>query len=250
MVAALALGACNAGAPALSDPTEILTKAIEALQSAKTVHLAATVDGTFTMDLTGQGGGAIDLVGTTFEGDIDIEHTQAKLTFAVPSLLNLNGEVIAVDGASYVKTSLTGAKYQKTEGTDALPIDPKDTKATLAQIKAFLEKPEIDPQKGNDVDCDGEKCYSITIEITAAEMAALSSPDPSPAASLDPNTAVNLTILVEKDSVKVHKITAAVSAGTMASVNVALTFTKWDEALTIVAPPADQIGEGTGLPFP
>ena len=91
IAAALALGACNS-APALSDPTEILTKAIDAFQDAKTVHLAATLDGTFTMDLTGQGGGAMELTGTTLTGDVDIEHTKAKFTFAVPALLGLSGE--------------------------------------------------------------------------------------------------------------------------------------------------------------
>lgn len=246
VVAAVALGACSS-APALTDPTEILTKAIDAFQDAKTVHLAATVDGSFTMDLTGQGGGAMELTGTSLTGDVDIEHTKAKVTFAVPALLGLTGEIIAVDKASYVKTSLTGALYQKSETTDSLPVDPTDPDATIAQIKTFLEKPEISPTKGDDVDCDGKKCYTVTIELTAAEMAALSSPDPS--ASPDAGTSMNLTILVEKDSLKLHKVTAAVSAGTTGNLTIVLTFTDWDKAVTIEAPPDDQVTEGTGLPF-
>ena len=246
IVAALALGACNS-APALSDPTEILTKAIDAFQDAKTVHLAATLDGTFTMDLTGQGGGAMELTGTTLTGDVDIEHTKAKLTFAVPALLGLSGEVIAIDNASYVKTSLTGEKYQKSETTDSLPVDPSNPDATIAEIKTFLEKPEISPTKGDDVDCNGEKCYSVTIELTAAELASLSSPDPS--ASTDPGTGVNLTILVEKDSLKLHKVTATVAMGATGNLTVVLTFTDWDKAVTIEAPPDDQVTEGGELPF-
>ncbi len=248
MVATIAFGACNS-APVLSDPTEILTKAIEALQNAKTVHLAATLDGQFMLDLTGQGGGAVDFTGTTLEGDVDLENTKAKVTFAVPALLGLTGDVIAVDGASYVKTSMTGALYQKSEGTDALPVDPTDTEATIAEIKAFLQKPEVSPTKGDDVDCDGEKCYSITIELTGAELAALSSPSPSAEPSMDPNAGVNLTILVEKDSVRLHKVTASVAAGASGNVIVVLTFTDWDKAVTIEAPPADQVTEGGGLPF-
>lgn len=246
VVAALALGACSS-APALTDPTEILTKAIQALQDARTVHLAATIDGSFTMDLTGQGGGAVELTGTTLTGDLDIENTRARVTFAVPALLGLSGEVIAVDGASFVKTSLTGEKYQKSEGTDALPLDPSDPDATITEIKSFLAKPEVSPTKGDDVDCDGKKCYSVTIELTAAELAALMTPDPE--ASADPNTAMNVTVLVEKDSLKLHKVTASVAAGTTGNVTVILTFTDWDKAVTIEAPPDDQVTEGTGLPF-
>src|SRR5262245_55949242 len=157
LVAAIALGACN-NATALSDPTEILTKALDALQNAKTVHLAATVEGQFAMDLTGQGsGGTMDLTGTSLEGDVDLENTKARFTFAVPALLGLSGEVIAIDDASYVKTSLTGELYQKSEGTDSLPVDPSDPEASLAEIREFLKKPEISPTKGNDVDCDGKK---------------------------------------------------------------------------------------------
>ena len=246
LIAALALGACSS-APALTDPTEILTKAIQALQDAKTVHLAATLDGSFTMDLTGQGGGSIELTGTTLTGDLDIENTKARVTFAIPALLGLSGEVIAVDDASYMKTSLTGEKYQKNEGAGALPVDPSDPDATIAEIKAFLAKPEVSPTKGDDVDCNGEKCYSVTIELTAAELAALMTPDP--AASADPNTAMNVTILVEKDSLKLHKVTASVAAGSTGNVTVILTFTDWDKAVTIEAPPDDQVTEGTGLPF-
>ncbi|MCI0344611.1 MAG: hypothetical protein L0221_04080, partial [Chloroflexi bacterium] len=206
LAAAIALGACNTQ-PALSDPTEILTKAIDAFQDAKTVHLAASLEGQFKLDLTGTGGGSMDFTGTTLEGDVDIENTKAGLTFAVPALLGLSGELIAVDNATYIKTSMTGELYLKTEGADALPVDPTDTDATIADIKAFLERPEISPTKGADVDCNGEKCYAITIELTGAELAGLSSPDP--ASSMDPNASLDLTILVEQDSVKLHKITAA-----------------------------------------
>lgn len=252
MVVAIALGACSS-APALSDPTEILTKAIEALQNAKTVHLAVTVDGQFMLDLTGQGGGSMDFTGTTLAGDLDITNTRAKVTFAVPALLGLTGEVIAVDGASYVKTSLTGALYQKSEGTDALPVDPTDPDATIAEIKSFLKKPEVSPTKGDDVDCDGKKCYSITIELTDAELAALesASPDTSadPNSSANPDTTINLTILVEKDSVRLHRVTAVVTSGTTGNVTAVLAFTDWDKAVTIEAPPDDQVTEGTGLPL-
>lgn len=245
-VVVLVAAACGAG-PALADPREILTKAVEALQKAKTVHLAATVDGSFVLDLTGTGGGAMSLTGTTLDGDVDVASKKAKLTFAVPALLGLAGEVIAIDGASYVKTTLTGDLYQKSAGTDSLPVDPTDPEATLTEVKSWLDKPEVSPKKLDDVDCDGKKCYQVTIELTGAELAALESPAPS--ATPDPNTNVLMTFLVEKDPVRLHRLTAVVAVGASGTLTIVLNLSKWDESVTIEAPPADQIGEGTGLPF-
>ncbi len=49
VVAAIAVGACGGSTPTLSDPGEILTKAVETLQNAKSFHLEATLDGTATL---------------------------------------------------------------------------------------------------------------------------------------------------------------------------------------------------------
>jgi hypothetical protein len=114
-------------------------------------------------------------------------------------------------------------------------------------LKAFLDKPGVDPAKGDDVDCDGKKCYSVTVQLTAAELAALSSPSPS--ASVDPNSSVDLTFLVEKDALRFHKITAAFAGGDIGSITLGVTLSDWDKAVSIEAPPADQVGEGGGFPF-
>ncbi len=244
--AILAASACGPGAPALSDPKEILTKAVEALQAAKTVHLAVAVDGQFVLDILGTGGGSMALAGTSLEGDLDIEAGKAKLTFAVPALLGLTGELISVDGASYVKTNITGELYQKSEAGAALPIDPTNPDALLNELNTWLEKPEIAPRKLDDVDCGGKKCYQVSIELNGAELAALSSPDP---ASFDPNSLITLTFKVEKDPVRLHALAASIAMGAQGSLTIVLTLSDWDKGVTIEAPPDDQIGEGSGLPF-
>jgi len=245
VTAVVAAGACSAG-PALSDPKEILTKAVEALQAAKTVHLAVTVDGQFVVDILGTGGGSMALTGTSLQGDLDFERARAKLTFAVPALLGLSGELISVDGASYVKTNITGELYQKTAAGDALPIDPTDPNATFDALNKWLEKPEVAPRKLDDVDCGGRKCYQVSVELTGAELAGLSSPDP---ASMDPNALIVLTFKVDKDPVRLHELTASISMGAQGALTIVLTLSDWDKGVTIEAPPADQIGEGSGLPF-
>ena len=60
---------------------------------------------------------------------------------------------------------------------------------------------------------------------------------------------MNLTILVERDSLKLHKVTATVAMGATGNLTVVLTFTDWDKAVTIEAPPDDQVTEGGDLQF-
>jgi hypothetical protein len=117
----------------------------------------------------------------------------------------------------------------------------------LNELKTWLDKPEVSPKKGDDADCGGKKCYVVTIELTGAELAALSSAAPD--ASIDPNATVTLTFKVEKDPVRLNELTADVALGSQGTLTIVLALSKWDESVTIEAPPDDQVTEGTGLPF-
>lgn len=247
-VVAVIASACGTATTELSDPKEIVTKAVEKLQAAKSLHLVVTVDGELSLDLFGSGSAApVSLTGTKIEGDIDITNQAVSLELAVPALLGLTGEIIVTDGFSYTKTSLTGEKYQKSAVEDALP-DPAATDGMIAELRAFLDRPEVDPKKGADVDCDGKKCYSVTIELTAEEIAAFASGAPDALPSLPVETgAVTITLTVDKASLRFSAVTATVAVEDSGSLTLAIGLSKWDEAVSISAPPADQIGEGGGL---
>ncbi|MGH2418135.1 MAG: hypothetical protein ACRDFY_07355, partial [Candidatus Limnocylindria bacterium] len=60
LVAAFALAACS-GAPAITDPEQIITQGIEATTALKSFHMSLAVDGTFSMSE----GGSFALDGTT-----------------------------------------------------------------------------------------------------------------------------------------------------------------------------------------
>ena len=98
-LAATVLAACGGSAgPVLTDPKEILTKAVEVAAATKTVHLQAELAGTFKMDLTGTGeGSALDLKGTSLSGDIDIANKKFKAALAVPALLGLTADFVVID---------------------------------------------------------------------------------------------------------------------------------------------------------
>jgi len=245
-VTALILSSCSGAAlPELTDPSAIITAALKATETAKSVHLDATVEGSINADLFGTGntGSSFALTGTTASADIDIAGGHAHATFAVPALLGLTGELIQIGETSYVKTSLSGPLFETQKATDSLPIDPTDTSAIVDDLGDFLLKDGVDPVKGADVECGTVKCYTVTIELTAEELAAL---DPTGAAAGDLPIDVGaaslaLTIRVEKDTYHLAGITAVVALGEEGSLTLDLSLSRWDEALEISAPPADQL---------
>jgi hypothetical protein len=253
-VAALSilLAACGGSSASLTDPSEILGAAVTNASTATSVHVELAADGTFTADLMGTGAATpIQLGDTTASADVDMAAGEAKATFALPGLLGLTGEIIAVDDTLYYKTSLTGAMYQTMPMSSApaeIPSpDPSAAASMLAELDDFLSQPGVDPVKGEDVDCGGETCYTVTVELTPEEIAALGGGDlPQPSGLPIPvpdlgETSVDLTFKVEQDSQRLAGLDAVIAAGDEGSLTVNLTFSKWNEGVSIEAPPADQV---------
>jgi hypothetical protein len=168
---------------------------------------------------------------------------KARATFAIPAFLNLNGELIQIGETSYVKTSLTGPLYETQQATDSLPVDPTDASGMFDDLGDFLTAEGVDPVKGDDVECGPETCYSVSIELTPDELAALGVDQASAAGlPLDLGSAsLALTIRVEKDTYHLAGITTVASLGAQGSVTVDLVFSKWDQPMDISPPPADQV---------
>ncbi len=238
VVAAIAVGACGGSTPALTDPGEILTKAVESLQKAKTVHMEATVDGTLSLDLMGTGeAGDVTLSGTKLTADVDIEDGNLEASLAVPAILGLTADVVVVGDDTYTRTSMTGDKYQKSSTSGSgLPVDATDPEQSLKDLQEWLSKPEVEPEKLDDASCGGESCYQVRIDLTADELGGL-----IPEAGDLGGAAVVLTILVEKDSLHPASMTFDVTAAELGDLTLTLSLSKWDESLDISAPPADEV---------
>lgn len=238
VIAALAVGACGGSTPALTDPGEILTKAVETLQKARTVHMEATVDGTLTLDLMGTGqAGDITLTGTKLTADVNIEGGDLAASVAVPALLGLTADVIVVGEDTYTRVSLSGDKYTKGTTSDAgIPIDPADPEQSLEDLQEWLAKPEVGPKKLDDASCGSKSCYQVEIDLSSDEITTLV-PDAGDLGS----ASVVLTVLVEKDTLRPASIVVTLTAAEVGEVTMTLNLSKWDESLDISAPPADQV---------
>jgi hypothetical protein len=258
------LAACGGtqSAPRLDDPVAVLEAAATNAAGATSVRIDVAADGELALDLTGTGSGApISLADTTATIQADIADGALKATFALPGVLGLRGELIVVDDAAYVKTSLTGTQYQKTEipgdtpgggtGTGGSP-DPSAVAQMVEGLRETLAKPGVDPTLGEDVPCGNSTCYTVTINLTPEELAALGADDvdvptdlplPVPLPSLGDQT-IDLTFKVTTDTNLLAGLTANVDSGATGTLTADLTFSDWNADLTITAPPASEVQGG------
>jgi len=242
-----ALGGCQSSspssAPALTDPKEIVTAGLKATEAAKSVHLDVMLDGTVSVALPIGGGTAtpVNLTGTTASADVDFAKPAAKAVFAVPAMLGLAGEVIAVDGKSYIKTTITGPLYQESAGAST-PVDPSNVGGMTDALGDLLAKEGGTLTKGDDVKCGAAQCYTVTTNLTAEQLGTNGSASLGGLPVDLTGASLALTIRVEKD---VPNHLAGVDAvvtmkdGTKLTINV--TASKWDQPVTVTAPPADQV---------
>lgn len=255
--------------PELTDPTEILTAAATTTAAATSVHIDLTADGELSL---GVGGAAapFTLDETTVNAELDLAAGEWRATFAIPGVLGLRGEVIVVDGTAYAKTTLTGPQYVAVPVGDAsAPVDPSaspGTDSALVALSEFLSRSELAPVKGDDVECGGTTCYQVTVRLTVDELAALlgegagiEAPIPSglpiPMPDLSGVAGVDVTVRVEKATTRLAGLTlvattgagdgSAESAGAAATVTAEIRFSNWDEAVSVEAPPADQVQGGS-----
>ncbi len=229
--------------PALTDPREIVTAALTSTENAKSVHLAATADGeaTVALPMVGGTGTQLDLTGTTASADIDFVKPAAHATFALKAGLTVNGEVIAIDGKTYLKSTLTGPLYEGSAAGAGL-FDASTVSGAIDNLGDLLLKPGLDLVKGEDIACGSKQCYTVSVELTPADLGTAGS---GALDSLPVNlvgATLNLAIRVEKDlPYHLAGVTAVLSQPDGVEVTVDITASKWDEPVTISAPPPDQV---------
>jgi len=105
-----------------------------------------------------------------------------------------------VDGKTYLRTSFTGAKYRVTDA-GSLPLDPTSLRGVIHSLGALLAPTRGDAGQGGLTPRAGRRtCYSVTVDLTSAQLAALGRrPARLASRSTSPAPSVALTVLVEQD---------------------------------------------------
>jgi hypothetical protein len=146
----------------------------------------------------------------------------------------------------------------------------------LAGLSQLLSRSDLKPVKGDDVPCAGGTCYTVTLPLTAAQLQSLlggstgsgASPSAGPPASAGSspgagggigglpglagqlsglplpdlsNATADLAIHVEQTTNRLSGIDATLHLGDTGDPKVTVTFTKWDQPVSVQAPPADQV---------
>jgi hypothetical protein len=242
VAAALLLSACQGQqVNLLTDPNQILAAAATTAAGATSAHVDLTAEGTVSLDPLGTGAGTpVDLSGTTVNADLDLQNAKTRATFSAPGLLGLAGEVIVAD-AIYLKSTLTGPKYR------SVPLSG-ESEPPLKGLTDLLGRTDLAPTKGADAPCAGGTCYTLSLKLDASDLGTVGGggalpsvlPVPVPVPDLSGAT-VDLTLHIDQATTRLSDATAAIDLGDMGDLTVQGTFTRWNEPVTITAPPADQV---------
>lgn len=250
----LAVAACGSdpAASPLTDPVQILQAAATTTQAAQSVHIDVRLAGSLELSVGDDGPGAsFELDDSTITADLDIAAGDARVTFDLPGILGLAGEVILVDESIYAKTTVTGPRYVTVPtGFPGASPDPSASPdpGFLGAIADFLAQPGLEPVKGADVDCGTSTCYQVTIDLTPDELQDLGDAVggielpgdlPIPIPDLE-GAGASLVVLVETQTTRLAAMTASIDA-VIGAFTADARFSDWDEDLTIEAPPADEI---------
>lgn len=256
LVVMLAVLAACQGPPAYGDPTDIITQGLNATADLKSFHLSLAVDGTVSMP---DSGGTFSLTGTTLEGDVDVEGEQVHLTFAVPALLSLSGELLLIGQDLYVKTSLTGTKWSHQDLGGVIPgasaAASPDIQSVIDNAGDFLLKDGVETTKMDDVACGDRQCYHVQVSIPPdlmTEHGADASPgedaSPDAVASLDPaaifGDALVLDLLFDRQNLWLTEVSTSIDSETVGTFSATITFSAFDEAVTLSPPPSADVTEG------
>ena len=242
----LVIAACSStpAAPALTDPKEILTQSLLSLKDVKTVEVVGSLSGELQV---AELGGTLDLSSTTIAAAADIPNEKAKFVIDAPSLLGTKLEALVVDGVAYVKmegplagmAGLEAGKYVKQEVPEASdkPLnDPAELDKQIDEFQKQLDELPNPPTKEADEKCGDQDCYHVQIKASAEDMAEL---DPDAAAMTGDAT---IDLWARKSDLRPAKIQISVATPDMGTIGVTLDF-KYDGAVDVSAPPADQVVE-------
>jgi len=231
------------------------------------------------------GTGDLKLDGTSVEGDVDLAKSAAHITFGLPALSQLGGmaitgDLIMADQTLYVKSALLGgAKYMKlplsglssltsslplpsdlpvavpstgTSGLSGMTSQLGDLQKQIADAGGKAEVVGTDSIGGADA-----THVKVTVpvawidqQLAAAEAAATpaadATPDPLAGAKLD---SAGVDFWVYKDNNQLAQMHITGASSMIGNLDVMLTLTNYDKAVSISAPAASDVTDSSAL-FP
>ena len=252
IVLAALVAACAApGAPTLTDPKQVVTQGLEATANLKSFHLELSLDGSVTDP---DSGATFPLSGTSIEGDFDLENSRLAATFAA---MGIAGEIRVLDGASYMQLGMLGPQWIKTDVEAEASGNPlgaaADVSESINDLKAFLDREGVESELLDDATCEDRPCYHV--QMTLSREVLQDAASETGEAELLPTDmfpdGLALDLFFDKERNYLARVAIDLAGSEVGDLSAVINFTQIDEAVSVEAPPADQVTEGgEGLPFP
>ena len=238
----LVLAACSStpAAPALTDPKEIVTKGVTSLTGIKTFE----VTGSFTGSVAAAQLGTFDLSTIKLDLSADAANKAARISVDAPTLLGTKIDALFVGNAAYYKVAgmlaatlhATADKYTKVDmptASDSPAAAVTDVNKAVTELQAALDKLPSPLTKAADDKCGDVDCYHVSTVVTAAQAKAL-----DPTSTLDGDVTVDL--YTHKSDYRPGKLTISIASPSLGTFGMTFDI-KYDVAVNVTAPPADQI---------
>lgn len=264
------LAACTPAGPAnlLTDPHEIMTKAIHSTAALSSVRIHADM----AVSTRGLGGAGGD-VRATLDADVDVARRllAGRMTTQIPAGLGGGqagqdaqiSEFITLPNASFTRSGGVGRWTKFSTGGIGAPVGP--TNEQVAGIaEQLLAQPGVKLDRGESAACSLGTCYHVTATVDGltafqAISAVLGQPQANPGNVVIPALVFDLLIDQATGVLSEVRVQTTIQ-GT--SFQLAALFTNPDVAVQIVAPPPaivddinanggfDGAGSGTATPQP
>jgi hypothetical protein len=241
----------------LTDPAQILTEGAQATADANSFHVSLTVEGEMTDGTTGA---PLSLDGVSVEGDVDLANSAGQVTFSLPMLFGMSGEVISIGQDVWILTAMAGDQWihvtnEEEDGPE--PTQEPSDEDIAAKIDELLATEGVSLALLADQPCGEDTCYHLQLSVSAEAMAAHGDGMPE-APGMEffggamPNPELSgpavVDLLFQQDGLWLREV--SVSSGSEdGTARMALELSEYNTAFAISPPPADQVIEAEDIPL-
>jgi hypothetical protein len=237
-------------------PDEILAGSLARLDASGTVHVESTLGGSINAGSLSSlvGGlpvgllGSLKLDGATVTSDVDKSNRAVHLSASFPALFGAKAELLLVGGDVYTKVNLLGDKFTKAAAPPELTAISSWTSYgfvdALDEVRTVLQGSGATATLLGREAVGGRDAYHLLVTVPQAGL--IRSLDNAGAAAIGlPQFEIGpLDYWVYADSLQPARLRAGVTSTSVGSVNFDATLSRYDQQVTIAAPPADQIKGG------
>ena len=225
----------------VTEPREMLARAVQSLIDADSVHIQASLSGHVRGDMLGRPGFEIFVNGTTLAMDLRPHDAKTRSHFVSPSL-GIAADAVTVWDSLYTRSVANGpwAKSSLGAAVGAAGIDANPL-TIVDRLRTWLDTSGVPSPTVHDVPCAGEsgRCHEITLQAGTAPAAILGRLFPAGAVDAVGPAKTTVTVQVDVATLRpAHLVVTVANADGTVSLLLTADVSAWDAPVVIEEPPA------------